>query len=180
MGKNILIITGSPRKGGNSARMAETFTEVAEARGHTVSRVDASFEKVKGCMACNRCYSDGRPCVTDDGFTGIGEMIEKADAVVLCTPVYWYTFPANIKAVIDKFYALVVGQKNTEKECALIACCEEHDMTVLDGVRVPYERTVALLKWRNVGEVLIPGVLNVGDIDGTDGCAQAAALAERF
>lgn len=51
-------------------------------------------------------------------------------------------------------------------------------MSVMDGVRIPYERTVALLKWNSIGEVLIPGVLNVGDIDKTDGCKKAAALAD--
>ena len=51
-------------------------------------------------------------------------------------------------------------------------------MSVLDGVRVPYERTAALLKWKSVGEVLIPGVLNVGDISRTDGRKKAADLAE--
>lgn len=50
----------------------------------------------------------------------------------------------------------------------------------MDGVRVPIERSAALLKWKMVGEVLVPGVLNVGAIDETDGCAQAAALADKF
>jgi len=53
-------------------------------------------------------------------------------------------------------------------------------MTVMDGVRVPLERSAALLKWSMVGEVLIPGVLNAGDIAKTDGCKQAAALAEKL
>ena len=53
-------------------------------------------------------------------------------------------------------------------------------MTVLDGVRIPYERTIALLKWKSVGEVLVPGVLNRGDIQKTDGVARAAALAAKF
>lgn len=66
------------------------------------------------------------------------------------------------------------------KKCALIACCEENDISVLDGVRVPYERTIALLKWTSVGELLVPGVLNVGDINGTDGVARAAELAKAF
>ena len=66
------------------------------------------------------------------------------------------------------------------KECAMIVCCEEHEMDVMDGVRIPLERTAALLKWNMVGEVLIPGVLVAGDIEKTDGCAQAAALAEKF
>ena len=48
------------------------------------------------------------------------------------------------------------------------------------GVRIPMERTAALLKWDMIGEVLIPGVLNEGDINRTDGCQQAAALAERL
>ena len=62
----------------------------------------------------------------------------------------------------------------------MIACCEEDDMSVFDGVRVPMERSAALMKWKMVGEVLVPGVLNVGDIEKTDGCKQAAALSEKF
>lgn len=180
MGKTIVLITGSPRKGGNSAKMADAFTQAAESKGHTVQRIDAAFMNVKGCMACNRCYSNGKPCAVDNGFTEIGEKLEKADAIVFCTPVYWYTFPAQIKAVFDKIYSLAVGQRGGEKECGLIGCCEEHDITVLDGLRIPYERSISLMKWKNMGEVLVPGVLNIGDIDNTDGCAQATALAEKF
>ena len=62
----------------------------------------------------------------------------------------------------------------------MIACCEEDDMSVLDGVRVPMERSAALMKWKMVDEVLMPGVLNVGDIAKTDGCKRAAELAEKI
>ena len=72
------------------------------------------------------------------------------------------------------------GKDISGKECALIACCEEDDMSVMDGVRIPIERSAALIKWHMVGEVLVPGVLNVGDIEKTDGCAQAAALADKI
>ena len=97
-----------------------------------------------------------------------------------CTmPVYWYSIPAQIKSVIDRIFCLVVGGKDIAgKECALITCCEEDDLSVMDGVRIPMERMCALNKWKMVGEVLVPGVLNVGDIDKTDGCAKAAALAD--
>lgn len=96
-------------------------------------------------------------------------------------PVYWYSIPAQIKGVIDCIYSLVVGGKDiADKEYALIACCEEEDMSVFDGVRIPIERSAALNKWKSAGEVLIPGVLNAGDIDKTDGCKKAAALAERI
>ncbi|MBM6774218.1 flavodoxin family protein [Olsenella profusa] len=181
MGKKVVVITGSPRKGGNSASMVDAFVDAARSLGHEVTRFDAAFMKVGGCHACETCYSTGKACSFDDDFNAMAPTILEADALVFATPVYWYSFPAQIKAVIDRIYSLVVGGKDIAgKECALIACCEEEDPTVLDGVRVPMERTAALNKWEMVGEVLVPGVLNKGDIEKTDGCAQAAELAEKI
>ena len=39
-------------------------------------------------------------------FNSMVPVIEEADVVVFATPLYWYTFPAQLKAVIDKFFAL--------------------------------------------------------------------------
>lgn len=181
MGKKIVVITGSPREKGNSFAMTQAFIQAAEAKGHQVTRFDAAQLHVEGCRACETCYKTGEACSYPDDFNTIAPAILAADAIVLTMPVYWYSIPAQIKSVIDKMFSLVVGGKNIAgKECGLIACCEEEDMTVLDGVRVPIERTAALNKWKMVGTVLVPGVLNEGDIDKTDGCRQAAALAEKF
>ena len=181
MSKKIVVITGSPRRSGNSFAMTDAFIRAARAKGHQVTRFDAAEMRVGGCHACETCYKTGKACSFDDDFNAVAPAILDADAVVFTMPVYWYSIPAQIKGVIDKMFSLVVGGKDfAGKECAVIACCEEEDMSVLDGVRVPMERTAALLKWNMVGEVLIPGVLNVGDIEKTDGCAQAAALADKF
>lgn len=181
MGKKIVVITGSPRKNGNSFAMTDAFIKAAEEKGHTVTRFDAAFKKVGGCHACETCYSTGKACSFDDDFNTVAPAILEADALVFTMPVYWYSIPAQIKGVIDKIFSLVVGGKDISgKECAIIACCEEDDMTVMDGVRIPMERMCALNKWKMVGEVLVPGVLSVGDIDKTDGCEQAAALADRI
>ncbi|MDE6059854.1 MAG: flavodoxin family protein [Clostridia bacterium] len=181
MGKKIVVITGSPRKGGNSFAMTDAFIKAAEAKGHTVTRFDAAMQKVGGCHACQTCYKTGKACSFDDDFNVIAPSILEADAVVFTTPVYWYSFPAQIKGVIDRLFSFcIAGKPVAGKECALITCCEEDDMSVMDGVRIPYEKTAALLQWKSVGEVLIPGVLNVGDIDNTDGCKQAAALADKL
>ena len=177
----IVVITGSPRKNGNSFAMTEAFIHEAEQRGHSVRRFDAAFLKIGGCHACMTCYKTGKACSFDDDFNDIAPAILEADAVVFTMPVYWYSIPAQIKGAIDRLFSLVVGGKEVAgKKWGLIACCEEDDTTVLDGVRIPMERTAALLQWEMEGEVLIPGVLNVGDIDHTDGCQQAAALADKF
>ena len=181
MSKKIVVITGSPRKNGNSFAMTEAFIKAAEEKGHTVTRFDAAMKKVGGCHACETCYSTGKACTFDDDFNTIAPAILEADAIVFTMPVYWYSIPAQIKGVIDRIFSFVVGGKDIAgKECALITCCEEEDMSVMDGVRIPMERMCALNKWKMVGEVLIPGVLNVGDIDKTDGCRQAAELAEKI
>lgn len=181
MGKKIVVITGSPRKNGNSFAMTDAFIAAAEKKGHTVTRFDAAMRNVGGCHACETCYKSGKACSFDDDYNELAPMILEADAVVFTMPVYWYSIPAQIKGVIDKLFSLVVGGKDIAgKECALITCCEENDMSVMDGVRVPVERSAALMKWKMVGEVLLPGVLNVGDIDKSNGCKQAAELAEKF
>ncbi|MBD5522182.1 MAG: flavodoxin family protein [Lachnospiraceae bacterium] len=179
MGKKIVVITGSPRKNGNSFAMTDAFINAAQEKGHTVTRFDAAMKTVGGCRACETCFSTGKACTFDDDFNTIAPAILEADVIVFTMPVYWYSIPAQIKGVIDRIFSLVVGGKDIAgKECALITCCEEDDMTVMDGVRIPIERMAALNKWKMVGEVLIPGVLNVGDIDKTDGCKKAAELAD--
>lgn len=177
----IALITGSPRVHGNSFAMAQSFVEEAERCGHTVRRFDAALMKIGGCHACQTCYKTGKACSFDDDFNLIAPVVLEADAVVFVMPTYWYSIPAQIKGVIDRLYSLVVGGKAIAgKKCGLIACCEEDDLSVMDGVKMPIERSAALLGWEMVGEVLIPGVLNEGDIDKTDGCKQAAALAHKF
>lgn len=177
----IVVITGSPRRKGNSFAMTDAFIKAVEAKGNSVTRFDVAFMKIGGCHACMTCFKTGKACSFDDDFNQIANAILKADAVVYTMPVYWYSIPSQIKGVIDRIFSLVVGGKDISgKKCALITCCEEPDMTVMDGVRIPLERSAKLLKWEMVGEVLVPGVLNEGDISGTDGCEQAAALAGKF
>ena len=177
----IVVITGSPRRGGNSFAMTDAFIRAAERLGHSVQRFDAALLKIGGCRACETCYSTGKACSFDDDFNIIAPAILEAEAVVYAMPLYWYSIPAQIKGVIDRIYSLVVGGKNfAGKKFGLIACCEEEDPAMLDGIRIALQRTTALLKWETIGEVLVPGVLKVGDIAKTDGCAQAEALAEKF
>lgn len=181
MSKKIVVITGSPRKNGNSFSMTEAFIQAAQDKGYHVTRFDAALKNVGGCHACETCFKTGKACSYDDDFNTIAPAIQEADGIVFTMPVYWYTIPAQIKGVIDKLFSFVIGQKDIAgKKCGLIACCEEDDISVMDGVRMPIERSAALLKWEIAGEVLIPGVLNPGDIEKTDGCKQAAALADKF
>lgn len=177
----ITVVTGSPRKQGNSLAMTKAFIKEAERCGHTVRRFDAAFMKIGGCHACMTCYKTRKACSFNEEFDVIASSILESDAILFTMPVYWYSIPAQIKGVIDCLFSLVVGEKKVAgKKWGLITCCEEDDPTVMDGVRIPMERTASLLKWDLAGEVLIPGVLNEGEIENTDGCKQAAELVYKF
>lgn len=178
--KKIVVITGSPRKNGNSFAMTDAFIKAAEKKGHSVTRYDAADMTIDGCTGCETCYKTGKACSFNDDFNKMAPAIEEADAVVLATPLYWYTFPSKIKAAIDKFYALYIGKRGVgNKECALMVSCEG-EVEPMEGIRFSYKHTIELLKWKSVGEVLIPNVHALGDIQKTDGIAQAEALADKF
>lgn len=176
----IVILKGSPRKKGNSNAMADAFAEEITKAGHEAIIFDTTRLKLSGCMACNGCFSK-KKCVIADDFQEIAENIIAADGIVIAAPVYWYTFPAQIKAAIDRFYSIYAGENTFEgKKTALISCCEEETLETFDGIKFAYEKTMELMKATIVGEVLIPGVLEIGDINNTDGINQAKELAKNF
>lgn len=101
----ILVLTGSPRKGGNSNTLADNFIRGAEEAGHQVFRFDAAFKEVHPCIGCNKCGMNG-PCIFKDDFEFVRQHIVDADMVVFATPMYYFGISAQLKAVIDRFYAI--------------------------------------------------------------------------
>jgi len=181
MSKKIVVITGSPRKGGNSDILAEAFITAAESKGHTVQRFDAGRMKIGGCRACNSCFKKDKPCVFEEDFNKIALAIMEADAVVFSTPTYWFSMSAQLKAVLDHMYAFLAGGKAGElagKKAAVFACCMSDDPAILKDVTAPMVKSFGFLKWECVGEVLVTKAANPGDVKNTDGCARAAAIAD--
>lgn len=179
--KKIVLLNASPRPTGNSATLSAAFSRTIEAEGARLVRFDTASSGVKGCIACDNCFKDDKPCCFDDGFNAIIEEILSADALAISTPVYWYTFPAGIKAIIDKFYSLCVAGKSLEgKKCVLMSCCEDDDAAAFEGLVFSYEKSMSLLKCQDVGQLLIKNVHKIGDIHATDGEEQARGLAKKL
>lgn len=175
--KRILVITGSIRKNGNSGKLAETFMEGAQQAGHQVERVDSAFLDVKGCVVCNNCFKNGIPCARGDDFNLVAPKIEAADVVVFATPIYWFSFPAKIKAVIDKLYAFCVAKKDIAgKESILLTCGEAAEAATGDGIISSYHLIVDYLKWKNAGEICALGVSGPDEIAGSKELERARAL----
>ena len=178
--KNILILTGSPRKNGNSDLLADAFIKGLETNSHAVVKFEVGKKKIRGCIACQKCYSKGQACVFNDDFNELAPLMENADMIVLATPLYWFTFPAQIKAAFDKLYALLIGKRDVKiRESMMFVCAETDDMTDFDGIVRTYELINRYMKWEDRGMLLIPNVNDVGDIFKTDALEQAAELGRK-
>ena len=110
--KKILILSGSPRKGGNSDTLCDQFMAGAAEAGHAVEKVWIQGEKIAPCLGCGHCQSHAGACVQKDAMADILQKMVDADVIVLASPVYFYSVSAQIKAVIDRTVARYTEIKN--------------------------------------------------------------------
>ena len=174
----ILVLTGSPRKGGNSATLADHFIKGAKEAGHSIERFDAAFKKVHPCIACNSCGMDG-PCVFKDDFEFVRKHIVDADCVVFATPMYYFGISSQLKAVIDRFYA-INGSIHVPKKAVLLMTYANTAASEAVPIKSHYEVLLKYLGWTDAGQVIAPGVWPEGAIARTKYPEQAYQLGRRI
>lgn len=99
--KNVVIVSSSPRKNGNSDMLCHEFERGAKEAGHNVTFVNLADKKIGYCIACYACDKLGK-CFQNDDMNEIGELLTKADVIVFATPVYFYTMSGQLKVMIDR------------------------------------------------------------------------------
>lgn len=179
MSKNILVLTGSPRKYGNSDLLANAFIKGTQSKGHNAIKFETAFKTIHGCKACNTCWSTGTACSFHDGFTELEPLLEKADVIIFASPLYWFGMSAQIKAVIDKFYSYVRPTCKNQlkiKESILLTCGAENEIEWFNGIIETYRGIVKYMNWQDRGALVVPGVYEKSDIEKTDALQRAEKL----
>lgn len=113
MGKKILVLAGSPRKGGNSDILCDAFLKGAAEAGHTGEKIYVDDLHLGACMACYGCRGTGT-CVQRDSMADALEKMIAADVLVLATPVYYYSMSGQLKVFIDRTLPRYTQIKNKE------------------------------------------------------------------
>lgn len=113
MSKKVLILSGSPRKGGNSDLLCDEFARGAAEAGHDVEKVRVAEKKIDFCRACYGCRNTGK-CVIKDDMAELLDKMVAADVLVLASPVYFYSIDAQLKTVIDRSLARWTEMDGTE------------------------------------------------------------------
>lgn len=163
MSKKVLILSGSPRKGGNSDLLCDEFMRGAEAAGNEVEKIRVAEKKIGYCSACYYCQQSGGVCAKRDDMAELLQKMIDADVIVLSSPVYFYSIDAQLKAVIDRTVARWTEVK--DKEFYYIVTCA-------DGERESQERTIECFRGyadcveggREMGIIYGTGVYQKGEI----------------
>ncbi len=100
---NIMIISSSPRKGGNSDTLCDSFLKGAVDAGHSVNKIFLKDKKINYCTGCGFCNTnDYTACSQKDDMADILEQMINSDVIVFATPVYFYTMCGQMKTFIDR------------------------------------------------------------------------------
>ena len=175
MSKNIVVLSGSPRKNGNTDRLVAAFIEGAETEGKAVSLFRVAEMKISGCLGCNHCFEEKGVCVQKDDMGQILDALRKADAIVLASPVYYWAVSAQLKVAIDRTYALI-SDKPPVKRAALLMTCGNSETSVADGAVTMYSRLCAFFQWDDAGVIIAPGLREPGEIKGRNELEKAKVL----
>lgn len=130
MGKKILILSGSPRRGGNSDVLCDQFMKGAVEAGNDVEKINVASKKIGYCLACYYCKNHDRACAVKDDMAEILEKMLAADVIVMASPVYFYSIDAQLKALIDRSVARWLEFK--DKEFYYIMTAAEDSDDVMD------------------------------------------------
>ena len=162
---NILILSGSPRKGGNTESLAEAFAKGAVAHHH-VEIVSVRNYKVNPCLGCNICFKTNGACAQKDDMTLIYEKMSQADMLVIASPVYFYSISAQLKAIIDRFHNPIRDSFNIQKMALLLVGAASLP-ELFDAILTEYNLCLKFFNIEDAGKVLVRGVKDKGDIKGT-------------
>lgn len=165
----VVVITGSAHRQGTTAALAKKFVQGAADAGHEIFRFDAAFHSVHPCIGCDKCREGD--CVFDDDMKALEPHLLGADAVVFVSPVYYFAMNAQIKAVIDRFYAIndaLMGNK----QAVLLTAMADDDSAAASGANASFIETLRYLGWKNAGMLNVKGAQAAADL--TEGDLAAA------
>ncbi len=157
----VLVITGSAHRNGTTAVLAKEFIKGAAEAGHEVCRFDAAFKDVHPCIGCEKCHDTNTGCVFKDDMEELNPQLLDADAIIFISPIYYYAMNAQIKAVIDRFYANDMAL-HTPKKAVLMVTMADETMESAEGAIAAFRGMTSYLGWHIAG-ILVGAVC--GDVD---------------
>lgn len=179
MNKNVLILSSSPRRGGNSDRLCDAFLQGCKDAGHTVEKIFLKDKHINNCTGCGICSMYGKPCPQKDDAAEVLEKMIAADVIVMATPVYFYTMSAQMKTLIDRCCARYT--EITNKNFYFIVTAAEPSIPAMERTIDGFRGFLDCLEGaREKGIIYGTGVWKVGEIEGKPVLKEAYEIGEKI
>lgn len=172
---NIVVLSGSMRRGGNTDILVHSFVKGAE-KNNNIEVLSVADLKVNPCIGCNSCFDrEDNSCFQKDDMNIVYERLAKADMIVIASPVYFYGISAELKAIVDRLHTPF---RNTfkVKKLALLLVAAATIPTVFDAIEVQYKLILDFFKLEDAGKVMVSGVKDKGDINNNKALEEAYNL----
>ncbi len=177
MSKKVLILSGSPRKGGNSDLLCDEFARGASEAGHNVEKIRVAEKNIACCRGCYACKNTGVCAIKDDMADVLQKMID-ADVLVLASPVYFYSIDAQLKAVIDRTVARWLEVR--DKELYYIMTAADEEISSMETTLACFRGYADCVEGaREMGVIYGTGVYEKGKVIGTPAMAEAYEMGRR-
>lgn len=172
---DIVVLTGSERKKGNTDLLVKAFAEGARKK-HQVEIISVADHQIHPCIGCNSCFTrEGHACFQKDDMSLIYEELKKAEILVIASPVYFYGISAQLKAIVDRLHTPMRNEFQIKK-MALILVGAATLPELFDPIKMQYQLVLNYFHLENAGMVLVKGVKEKGEVKNTDGLKQAYEL----
>jgi len=182
----VLGIMGSPRMKGNTDLLLDEALKGAESRGAETEKILADKLTISPCKEYYACLKDGK-CVIKDDMDAIYDKLLSADAIIVASPMFFYTVSAQILTLISRCQALWARKyvlKNMdipEKKGAFIAVGATRGEKLFDGPKLTVKYFFQAINTRYDDELLIRGIDKKGEIkDHPTALADAYELGKRL
>lgn len=172
MTKKVLILSSSPRRGGNSDTLCDEFMRGAKAGGHEVEKIFLRDQTIRYCTGCSTCSLYQKPCPQKDDAAGIIDKMLAAQVIVMATPVYFYTMSAQMKTLIDRCCGRYTEMR--DKEFYFIITAAEDDREKMLRTVDTFQGFLDCLENPVIkGTVFGLGVWHTGEIQGRPAMQEA-------
>ena len=160
----ITTLLGSAKKKGNTATVLGWVEEELKSMEHDVERIYLNNKSIGGCLGCAKCREipDEIACVQKDDAIDIMEQMISSDVVLFASPIYFWGFSAQIKALIDRGYSLVTNYHKPEhtslmrgKRIGLLITGADAYEDNAEGIFTAFDRIVDFMLARKTGELYV-------------------------
>ena len=117
----VLVINGSPRAKGCTARALEEVIKVLHAEGVETELMQIGAQDIRGCLSCGGCRKTHR-CVLDDAVNEAADKLRACDGLLIGSPVYYASPNGTLLSFLDRLFHSSAADMHLKVGASVVSC----------------------------------------------------------